>query len=205
MRTTHLTETLQQEMTAKGISKKDIIQAYGHKNVNKAYRILNGILGNAVYNETILQHDMMKTIIELLELNEEIILAAINQDLMDYNNAAEEYQRSIFKPVIYAETKETMPSSITMFGVCNGMSRWKTIKLPEKIASWPEEQQLEIIRQKIKDHYLRQDEVVPFFGRITGYRYCKTYDSSYLFTTDGELIDGKQDGFFIPFASVYLG
>ncbi|MEI8032976.1 MAG: hypothetical protein WCH05_06505 [Chlorobiaceae bacterium] len=205
MRKTHLTETLQQAMTTKGICKKDIILAYGHKNVNKAYRVLNGVLGNAVYSETILRHGLMKTIIELLELNEEIIRAAINLDLLDYNNAAEAYQRSIFKPLIYAETKETMPSSITMFGLSNGMRRWKTIELPVKIASWPEKQQLEIIRQEIKDHYLRQDGGVPFFGRITGYRYCKTYDTSYLFTPDGELIDGKQEGFIIPIASVYLG
>ncbi|MEI7788689.1 MAG: hypothetical protein WCI23_08555 [Chlorobiaceae bacterium] len=111
----------------------------------------------------------------------------------------------MFKQLIYAETKETRPSSITMFGLASGMSRWKTIKLPLTIADHTEEKQLKIIQEEIKNHFQRQEGKVPFFGPIIGSRYQKTYDTSYLFTTEGEKINGDQGGFIIPEVYVTLG
>jgi len=205
MNTTELAEILQNAMNIKGITKKNIIAAYGHNNVNKAYATINNILGGAVFNETIMEHDMMKTIIKLLEIPEENIREAVKRDWLCAEEEEEAARRSIFTPLIYAETKETRPSSITMFGLASGMKRWKIIELPLAIANIPEEEQLEIIREEIKDHFKRQEGVVPFFGKIIGYRYQKTYDTSYLFTTEGEKINGDQGGFIVPEVYVTLG
>jgi hypothetical protein len=70
--------------------------------------------------------------------------------------------------------------------------------LPEN--SW--EMQINMVRRLTKAHYRLREGIAPFFGAITGYLYCPTYDSSYEFTLGGETDAVDRGHFCLPEASV---
>ena len=203
MSTFHLRDLLLSKMEAKGINRKEIVRYYGHANTAKAYRNLDGILDEGPLHETILRGELVSKIAELLEITFEEIEQAVSDDRAEAEAEALAHAKSIFRPMIFVEA-EHRPNGICIFGIAGGMKRWRTIILPPDIASYPEANQLEVVRTEIEKHYSKQEGIVPMCGKITGYSYCPTFESSYEFNIEGERVSGIQSRYMLPTISVSL-
>jgi len=104
-----------------------------------------------------------------------------------------------FRPYIYLETKEQRPSSVAMFAVSGGHSKF--IRLPERFATLTKAEQLVAARQAILDHRRERGGFCVFFGPVIAYRLVRTLSETVLFDTEGAFVSEQRERFKIPFAA----
>lgn len=165
----------------KKMSKSDVVRQSGYANLNKGLRRLESLLHGGLIDQ-----NFIKKICEVLEISRVEMDDAIEKDVLSKNLRQEIAERESFKPYIYLCTKATRPSQITMFALTGGTRIHKMFFVPEDLPEKPWEQQVTIVKSLARSHYNLLEGVAPFFGAITGYLYCPTYDSSYEFTLGGD-------------------
>jgi hypothetical protein len=97
-------------------------------------------------------------------------------------------EESTFVPFLYAEGDKRIPSGITMFGISGGHQRWTMIKIPPTILPLPLEEQLAALPDLMLKYKRRYDGAVPFFGRLTGFKFARVLDC-FQFDQDGQFIE----------------
>lgn len=200
MQPSHLTDLLRSTIRDNCISRKQIIEACGGTNPSKAYRRLDDLLDGRGHTDEDHQGAFFSKVTAFLGLTLDEIRRAKARDSEE--ELAE--KRRSFEPVIFVET-EHRPTQITFFGLMNGMNRWRIVRLPDGIFDLGEEDQYTIVGNAIREHYHALNGEVRYCGKITGYRYCQTYDTSIMFGNDGECTGDPTAGFTAPVVTVTLG
>lgn len=122
---------------------------------------------------------------------------------------SDEWARRTFSPHIQVFHENPRPSSITtgsitMFALCNGVRRWMEIELPDDIANRAQEEQAEIVAEKVAEHRACHGDVGkgdPFLGLVTGYLYRPTWNTSFEILPDNR-IDPADRGRYYTFSCV---
>jgi len=173
----------------------------GYKNLNKGFRHLDDLLSNGEYKE-----EFLKKCIKALSLDNDVIARAIEKDNQARKSAIEKMERDSFKPYIYKKTRQTRPSSITMFAFTGGVMQHKAFYIPENIIRESRsDEEFQEIGNLVREHFHDSDGIAPFFGEITSYLYCPAYDESYEFSTDGVLLSENLGKLTLPIATVRIG
>lgn len=102
--------------------------------------------------------------------------------------------KASFKPYIHAEGERRVPNGITIFAVSGGHDRWTTINVPQWILDLEIEKQLVALRELMLGFKRRNQGVVPFFGRLAGFKFIR-FDDYYEFDADGRLIGHVEEPF----------
>ena len=98
-----------------------------------------------------------------------------------------------FIPFLHAEGERTVPQPVTFFALAGGY-RWTTIQIPPGILGLPLEQQLEMLPKLMAAYTLQYEGQVPFFGRLTGFKFVRALDYVQ-FSADGRLLKHVQKPF----------
>ena len=104
-----------------------------------------------------------------------------------------------FRPYIYLETKEQRPSSVGMFAVSGGQSKF--IRLPERFATLTKAEQMVAARAAILEHRKERGGFCVFFGPVIAYRLVRSLSDSVLFDSEGNFVSEQRERFKIPFAT----
>ena len=180
-------------------SAKQLCSLLGYKNGSKLFRRLDEWLqaGNG-------RGDFLEQLGAALWLKREEVEAALEETrtIKRAERAAEEAERQEFirrnfVPYIAIETELRRPTSITMAAVCGG--RMKYIKLIEPKNPLSRAEDLSRIVKIVVAHFADSGGRCPLFGRITGYRYVRTYEESVRFDINGALIEVIEKPFRPPF------
>jgi hypothetical protein len=184
-------------MEQKQLSRYELIRRMGYSSVNKGLRRLDLFLAGDELDPV-----FVAKVTEALVLDSQNINKAIEQDQNIKRARIDAQERAVFKPYIYLQTEATRPSQITIFALTGGTRTHKMFFVPEDLPENSWEMQINMVRRLTKAHYRLREGIAPFFGAITGYLYCPTYDSSYEFTLGGETDAVDRGHFCLPEASV---
>ena len=179
------------------LTKNDVVRRMGYSNLNKGVRRLDHFLKGDMTDKT-----FVKKLTEALNASPEEMQSAIDSDQLRAKQRAEELARKDFKPYIYLQTTATRPSQICIYALTGGTRTHKMISVPEDLPSESWSKQVKTVRALIIEHIQKNEGVVPFFGKASGYLYCPLYDSSYEFTVQGETDEVDRGHFWLPEASV---
>jgi len=102
-------------------------------------------------------------------------------------NRREEIQRRSFIPHLWINHSLIKPHYKSLVDHM-GLENWKVLSLPNLINKMSWDDQVIKIREIIKRHQKETGGYDDMFGNITDYIYCRSYDESYLFSIDGELL-----------------
>jgi len=197
MKQTHLSQVISNAMKRKKMDRITLITKMGYRNQNKGLRRLDSMLSKGEFQELFLKECAM-----VLALNFDEVFSAVNADDKVRRDKVEQLQRAHFKPYIYLKTEQTRPSSITMFALTGGTMKHKAFYVPENLWLASEDNSFSLIGELIREHFNDSDGIVAFFGKISGYLYCPTYDDSYDFSINGDLLSKSLGHFYPPMASV---
>ena len=179
-----------EKMMQEGLSRSEVVRRLGYRNANKGIRRLDLFLkGEGTDSE------LVPKLITALDLDADSMHEAIDEDRLRDRQLAEDYARERFNPNIYIQTYATRPSQICIFAMTGGTRVHKTVDVTEEIIAKPWHEQVKVVGSLVRKHYQASDGLAPFFGAISGYLYCPTFDNSYEFTIEGES-DGTDKGIF---------
>ena len=99
----------------------------------------------------------------------------------------EEYGRRTFRPYLWINHIFSTPKDKALVDHV-GLEQWKMIDLPIDIDETGLDDLVEKIQRIIVDHQHETGGYDEMFGRITDYIFCRSYDESFLFTVNGELV-----------------
>ena len=172
---------IEEGLKTKGMQRKDLVRALGYTNINKGRRNLDACMDKGkCSNEFLRKH--LPLVLGLTPAQvEEAIRLTEEKKWQDADQAA----RAQFRPHIYIEVRRTQRIFIVVF--CGGFKQ-VYIDLPPDLLSLPEEEQIERVRQIVRDHYVANDGKCSRVGDILRYIYRKTYDDSIAFNPDGEIV-----------------
>jgi hypothetical protein len=177
-------------MKGREIAKGELVHRLGYSNLNKGRRRLEDFLESGEADPAFIEK-----LSDALELRLEDISKAMKEDREQKKLLQEKLEREAFKPYVFLLTEERRPLQITMFALAGGVGVHKMFLLPDGIQEKPWEKQLKIVNDMSKECYRKKKGKVLLFGKITGYLYCPTYDSSYQVGLDGKT-DGINHGHF---------
>ena len=181
------------------LTKNEVLRRMGYSNLNKGVRRLDQFLKGDMADKTF----VMK-LTEAINASLEEMQSAINSDQSRAWQRAEEHARKNFKPYIFLQTTATRPSQICIYALTGGTRAHKMIAVSESLPNESWLKQIKIVRTLISEHIQNTKGVVPFFGKVSGYLYCPSYDSSYEFTVQGETDEVDKGHFWLPEASVRI-
>ena len=168
-------------LKTKGMKRKDLVRALGYTNFNKGRRNLDACMGKGkCSNEFLRQHLPL-----VLGLTPAQVEEAIHLTEEKKRQEADQEARAQFQPHIYVEVKRTARIFVLCF---TGATRNQYIDLPPDLPSLPEEEQIERIRQIVRQHYLTNEGKCRLVGDIRYYVLRRTYDESILFQPNGEIM-----------------
>jgi hypothetical protein len=64
--------------------------------------------------------------------------------------------------------------------------------VPVEVPGWPEEEQVEYVGRRCREHYKTQDGKLKLFGDITGYIYRPRCGEYVAFSIDGGIVEGAR-------------
>ena len=168
-------------LKTKGVQRKDLVRALGYSNFNKGRRNLDACMDHGeCSNEFLRKHLPL-----VLGLTPAQVEEAIHLTEEKRRQEADQEARAQFQPHIYVEVKRTAPIFAIAF---SGAGRNLYIDLPPDLPSLPEEEQIERIRQLVRQHYLANNGKCRLVGDIRYYVLRRTYDESILFQPEGEIL-----------------
>lgn len=129
---------------------------------------------------------------QALGVDPALVEEAIAETRREIEDEARRYQEwkqareaSLFRPCIEVHHSYKRPTPCLP---CD-YSGYKFLKLPEEISSRPWSEQLEMVRNRIREHYDPQRGTP--FGYITGYSYRHAPGATVSFDTAGNLLSGE--------------
>jgi len=175
-------------------SKEDkltIVKKLGYKNLNKGLHRLDHLIQTGQCPDS-----LRKKLPTALGLDPSVIQRAYELTLNQLEEQEEKarrdresYERRMFRPHIWVKHElEYPPVSICIVAFI-GIEHWKVINLPEDIAGLRWSEQFKTIREKIIEHQSQEYVDKSMFGKVIGYIYRKTYDKSFLFSANGNLLE----------------
>lgn len=111
---------------------------------------------------------------------------------------AEELREKNFVPWIFIETYTNRPSSITMFALIGGSSKY--INLSKAFLGMEKERAIRIVSWLVRRHYKKTGGYASAYGPISGYRFVRTFEENVLLDTDGRQLQVVQSRFKIPYS-----
>ena len=179
-----------------GFSTVEFIQALGYRNIDRGLRRLEPWMQNGDGFQRIL-----KQIARAYPGHADGLQKAVaaTKAIKTAEAAAAWFERckaeeSTFVPFVHVEGESTVPDGITMFGVTGGHRRWTTIPVPPTILNLPIEDQLAALPELMMAYRRRYDGQVPFFGRLTGFKFVRLLDH-FQFDKEGVLVEHVEKPF----------
>jgi len=172
--------------------KLNIVKKLGYKNLNKGFRRLDNLIQTGQCPDS-----LRKKLPTALGLEPSVIQKAyeltLNQLAEEEEKARrdrESYERRMFQPHLWIKHEREYPpvGSICIVGFL-GIENWKVITLPEDISGLQWSEQLKALREKIREHQSQEYVDTSIFRKVIGYIYRKTYDKSFLFSTNGNFLE----------------
>ena len=171
--------------------KLNIVKKLGYKNLNKGFRRLDNLIQTGQCPDS-----LRKKLPTALGLEPSVIQKAYEQTLNQLEEQEEkarrdreEYERRTFRPHIWVKHEREYPPGGSICQVAFlGIHNWKVITLPEDIAGLQWSEQCKTVREKIREHQSQEYVDTSIFRKVIGYIYRKTYDKSFLFSTNGNLL-----------------
>lgn len=173
-------------------NKLRIVKNLGFKNLSKGVRRLEHLINTGQCPDSL--KDMLPFALELDPVAiHQAFEDTLTQQIKEEENSRSrevEYERRSFRPHIWIKHELEYPplGSICIVGFV-GIEHWKVIQLPEDIGCKPWSEQFSAVRGKIREHQLREHVDGSMFGRVLGYLYRKAFDSGFLFSIDGALVE----------------
>ena len=195
-----LAKVINDSMKKNNYSRTELIMRVGYKNINNGLRTLDKLISHGIYKK-----DFFIKCIDALGVDSKEIINAVHFDEVTKAEKREKQEREDFEPYIYFKTERTIPSSITIFGLTGGTRRHKMLFIRDHFEVTCMNIKTEEIRNIIKNHHKESKGIAPFFGYITSYLYCPTYDDSYNFSVDGTIESENLGHFCLPVASIRIG
>jgi hypothetical protein len=172
-------------------NKLRIVKKFGYKNLSKGIRRIDRLINTGQCPESMMDKFPFALGVDPAVINRafEDTTAQLREE-EDYRSLRVEYEIRNFHPHILIKHELDKPpvGSICIVGFV-GIEHWKVIQLPENIVSKPWSEQFKVVRGKIRHHQLGKDVDRSMFGRLLGYLYQRTYENSFLFSTDGSLVE----------------
>ena len=192
-----LLDILQKESNS---TRGEFLKNLGFKNFSKAIRKLDQLMFNGYGDLSFIQK-----LIEFYPEKKSEILIALNEthkqleaESFVQNIKIEEEERKNFKPYIYIETERSVPSPIFAAALIGRKAKFIDIKLKDVT--------LEKVQSTAQQHFIRNKGASMCFGRIIGYRYVGTYDTSVKLDIKGDVINPSAGKFIsAPLAYISIG
>jgi hypothetical protein len=185
-------------MSARSLTKAQIVSLLGFNNTAKGIRRLNALLEGGTDSS-----GMLDRLPGALELPTDVVRAAYEQTLAQKRAEVETQRaalrdrlRAAFRPHIHVQTDRTVPQPIFVVAMAGGPDRWLRIDLPEGMTTWPEQSQIEHVAEMVRQHYRQCTGSAGPFGNITGYYFRRDFDQAVEFSIAGQLI-GRHIGQFV--------
>jgi len=172
--------------------KLNIVKKLGYKNLNKGLRRLDNFIQAGQCPESL--REKLPTVLGLepsaIQQAYELTLTQQGEEKENARRNREEHERKTFRPHIWVkhELKNPPLGSICIVAFI-GIEHWKVITLPDDIAGLEWSEQFNTVREEIREHQSQEDVDRSMFGKVTGYLYRKTYDDSFLLSSDGTLLE----------------
>jgi hypothetical protein len=169
--------------------KKKLINAMGYKNINKGFRRIDNCI-----NTGILDSGILEKMISDFGINDETIelVKKIHNMETDIEKSKRELSNRLnFIPHLRRKNEREYPTPIFMAAVI-GVQELKYVSLPDDFQNMDVFEQLENIKKIIITDFEERGHKGPF-GKTTGYYYRKTFDETFEFTTDGDLIGNYKE------------
>lgn len=164
-------------------TRSEFLKNLGFKNISKAIRKLDLLMLNGHGDSS-----FVKKLIEFYPKKKIEILKALSEthkqlEAEEFIETAriEEEGRKNFNPYIYIETERSVPSPIFAAALIGRKAKFIDIKLKDMT--------LENVQSTAQQHFIRNKGASICFGRIIGYRYVDTYDTSVKLDTEGNIIE----------------
>ncbi len=152
----------------------------GYRNTAKALRRIDGFL-NGTDNE----QDLLERIAGVLRIDSKYLMQRVSEDIerhqLEEYNAMLVKAQAEFRPHIFVQTERNVPSPIFV-AVITGSPYMRFILVES--GDMTNEQIGEVIRR----HYASCRGSIITFGRITGYRYQKSFDKGAMFDIEGNFL-----------------
>lgn len=179
--------------------RKYLVQKLNYKDMSSGTnKLLNQLRNNSVHV------DRLKIICELLDYYnaKEIIDDYIKtkESINKEQNLLEQISwlkqqiklRDEFKPYIYIITEHHKPESLSIASLIGNKTKY--IKnLPENISDLSKDNQLEIIKDIITEHYDNSKCICLLYGNITGYIFYRSFNEKNHFSIKGEPVTNTPD------------
>ncbi len=171
-----------------GLSLPDFMHAIGYGNSAKGIATLDHWLqtgsGNPLFLERLASSPLAPEPAALRSA-----IAATTAILRDERRTEKqrriEEEKRAFYPFVQGIAELSRPTSITMFAVTGGPSRY-TVRLPQDILSWPDDAREELLRDTISRNYADNGGRTLFMGKITGYLFFREFGARPIsYTVDG--------------------
>ena len=108
----------------------------------------------------------------------------LNSSLM---NRREEILRRSYMPHLWINHSLIKPRYKSLVDHM-GLEHWKVLSLPNWITKLSWDDQIDKVGEMIQRHQSETGGFDDMFGDITDYIYCRSYDDSFLFSVEGELV-----------------
>lgn len=192
---------LHETMKQKNLSKKEVAQRLGYKNISKGIRRIDEFLQEATFNDHIINnlHNALdepvdKVIEKLEETKREIAEEIKNKE--EEKQMVKEEKRKNFKPFLYCVTEKKKPQPIFVAAISESYLL-KKVSLSDNFNELSPKQKKAAICNAIKEHYEfiqnRWRGIVPAYGKILAYTLVPTFDYNEedlpVYTPRGELIE----------------
>ena len=161
-----LRELVEARSNELGMSRSELARRCGYKNVPKGLRRLEELFSGQ--SDMASANAFLTALPNALGVDKEIIDSAVREsvDMLAKERrkvAAEQdaKRRASFKPEAFLIGTESRPSSIVLYGITGGASRW--LRVPLDLSKPP----ITFAQQAIR--FVRRHPLVPFFGATTGF------------------------------------
>jgi len=170
-------ELILQTFIDSGLKLPEFVRAIGYSNEAKGIATLDHWLqkgsGNPIFLErlTSSRHAPEPAALRSAISATETILA---EERKTEKQRRVEEERASFYPFVQGIAELSRPTSITMFAVTGGPSRY-TVKLPLDIRDWPVTERDAFLKDVITENYALNNGKTLFMGKITGYLFFSEY------------------------------
>lgn len=192
---------LHETMKQKNLSKKEIAQRLGYKNISKGIRRIDEFLQEATFNDHIIKNlhialdEPLSKVTEKLEETKREIAEELKKQEEEKQRVKEE-KRKNFKPFLYCVTERKKPWPIFMAAISESYLL-KKVSLPDNFNELSPKQKLDAMRNAMRQHYEyihnRWSGIVPAYGKILAYTLVPTFEYNEedlpVYTPHGELIE----------------
>ncbi len=171
-----------------------LVKKLGYTNINRGIRRLNSCLEEGNVNEFLLNK-----IITELGIDPNHARAAVQEtrlmkkrERLEIRQSKEQRERENFKPHLFALSAAQRPFSICAYAMFGGDAR-RTILLPEDITHKPFQEQMRIIRIRVNEYRLNNNDRVLFLGPLSGFLYRYAFRQSLQLTIEGHPLNESNE------------